>query len=57
MQKYIKASELQPGDEVKFSNGETDIIENRYNDPEGTWVNCMSGECGYMNGYFLVINL
>lgn len=58
MEDWVKASDLKAGDEIKFHNGETDIVDNAYNDPEGTWIDWYFGDSGYVpNKKYRVINL
>lgn len=58
MEGYITAKTLQPGDEVKRGD-QIDMVWNCYNDPEGTWIDWESGDCGYVdpNAKYWVINL
>jgi hypothetical protein len=58
MEGSITAKTLQPGDEVKRED-RIDTVWYRYNDPEGTWIDWESGDCGYVgpNVKYWVINL
>jgi hypothetical protein len=46
MSRNVRIKDLQPGDYViDWSTA----VENRYNDPEGLWIETSDGEVGYVD--------
>jgi hypothetical protein len=58
MEGFSAAKELQSGHEVKRGD-RIDTVWYCYDDPEGTWIDFESGDCGYVNpdAKYWVINL